>query len=91
MNSVVLWFKSIEICSEGSNWQYVSIDWDKGLAQTKLLAITWANEGLFYWCIYASLCLSELRIKCNVHKILYCDVIIAFNILWYIIKIYIFI
>ena len=26
-------------------------------------AIIWTNDGLFYWCIYASLCLTELIIQ----------------------------
>ena len=50
-----------EICSLGSNWQYGSIGSDNGLAPNRRLAIMLTNVDLLYWCIYASLGLSESR------------------------------
>ena len=43
-----------EICSSGCNWQYGSIGSDNGLAPNRRQAIIWINDGLGYWCIYAS-------------------------------------
>ena len=42
------------------NWQYGSIGSDNGLASKRRQAIIWTNVGMLYWCIYASLGLSEL-------------------------------
>ena len=57
-------FKSnfTEICSLGSNWQYGTIGSDNGLAPNRQQVIIWANVGMLYWCIYASLGLNELSI-----------------------------
>ena len=41
----------IETCSWESNWQYVFIGSDNGLALTRWQAIIWTNDGLVYWCI----------------------------------------
>ena len=49
----------IEICSQGSKW-YSSIGSDNALAPNRQQAIIWSNDGLVYWCIYASLGLNEL-------------------------------
>ena len=49
------------IYSPGSNWQYGSISSDNGLAPNRRQAIIWTNDGIGYWCIYASLSLNELR------------------------------
>ena len=40
---------------------HASIGSDNGLAQIRQQAIIWTNDGLVYWCIFASLGLSELR------------------------------
>ena len=55
-------FKSyfIEMCSSWSNWQYVIIDLDYGLALNRQQPIIWINDGLVFWRIYASLGLNEL-------------------------------
>ena len=47
-------------CSSPSNWQYVIIGSDNGLAQNRQQAIIWTNDGLVCWCIYALLGLNEL-------------------------------
>ena len=39
------------------------IDSDNGLAPTRWQAIIWTNDGIVYWCIYASLCLNELMLQ----------------------------
>ena len=39
-----------------------SIGADNGLVPNRRLAIIWNNDGMFYWCIYASLCFSELKL-----------------------------
>ena len=58
----MFWFPLIfQVYSEGSNWQYISIGLDNGLAPNRRQAIIWTNDGLIYWCIYASLGLNELR------------------------------
>ena len=49
-----------EICSLGTNWQYVSIGSGNGLAPVRRQAIIWTNDGLVYWRIYSSLGLNEL-------------------------------
>ena len=49
-----------EMCSFGSNWQYVITGLDNGLAQNRWQAITWTNDGLDYWCIDVSFSLNEL-------------------------------
>ena len=50
-----------------SNWQYVITGLDNGLApnkrqasQTIIWINIWINDGLVYWCIFASLSLNEL-------------------------------
>ena len=50
----------IEVCCQGSNYQYASIGSENGLALNRQLAIIWTKGGLVYWCIYASLTLNEL-------------------------------
>ena len=50
----------IELCYLGSNWQYVIIGLDNGLAPNRRQAIIWTNDGLVNWCIYVSLGLNEL-------------------------------
>ena len=51
----------IEICSLWSNWQYVIIGSDNGLAPNRRQAIIWTSDGLVYWCIYVLLGLNELN------------------------------
>ena len=53
----------IEIWYRESNYQYYCVGSDKGLAAVWRQAIIWSNDGLIYWCIYASLSLSELNIE----------------------------
>ena len=50
----------IEMCSLGSNWQYVIIGSDNGLVPDRQQTIIWTNNGLDYWRIYASFGLNEL-------------------------------
>ena len=47
--------------SLGSNWQYVIIGSDNGLAPNRRQAIIWTNEGPVYWRMYASLDHNLLR------------------------------
>ena len=44
----------IEICYLGSNWQLTIIDSGNGLSPNRWQAIFWTNDGIVYWCIYAS-------------------------------------
>ena len=55
----------IEMCHLWSNWQYVTVGTDSGLAPNMRQAKYWTNDGLVYWHIYASLSLSELNITMN--------------------------
>ena len=65
------------MCSLYSNWQHVITGLDNGLAPNKRQAsqtIIWINDGLVYWCIFASLSLNELivaifRIDINEHTV----------------------
>ena len=49
------------MCSLWSSWQYVIIGSDNVFAPNMQQAITWTNDGLVYWRIYASPGLSELN------------------------------
>ena len=49
----------IEICSLGSNWQYI-IGSDNDLAPNRQQVFIWTNDCLVYWCIYVPLSLNEL-------------------------------
>ena len=51
------------MCSLWSNWQYVIIGSDNGLAPNRQQAINWTNDGLVIWRIYPSLGLSELTVS----------------------------
>ena len=42
------------VCSQVSNWQYLSIGLDKGLAPNKRQAIIWTNADPIRWRIYAA-------------------------------------
>ena len=53
----------IEVCSQGSNWQYASIGSDNGSAPNRRQAIIWTNDDLGYRCINASLGLTELTLN----------------------------
>ena len=57
----VIMFRSnfTEIYSLGSKWQYDSISSDNGLAPNRRQAINCSNDGMFHWCIYASLGLND--------------------------------
>ena len=57
-----------EVCSLGSNQQYSIISSDNGLDLIRWQAIIWTNNGLVYWCIYASLGLNELN-RCPIAKL----------------------
>ena len=50
----------IEICFLGSNWRYVSIGSDNGLAPSRRQAIIWTNVDPVHWRIYAALGGDEL-------------------------------
>ena len=45
----------------GSIWEYVMVGWDNGLAPNMRQVIIWTNDGLVYWCTYASLGLNEFK------------------------------
>ena len=47
------------MCSLWCDWQYVIIGSDNGLAPNRRQVIIWTDDGLVYWCIYASLGLNE--------------------------------
>ena len=49
------------MCSLWSNWQYGSIGSEDVLALNRQQAIICINVGMFYWYIYASFGLRELR------------------------------
>ena len=53
----VLYFDSnfTKICSQGSDWQWVSIGSGNGLALNRRQAITWTNANPFHRRIYAAL------------------------------------
>ena len=51
--------KFIDICSYGSNWQWINIGLD-GLVPIRRQAIIWTNNGLSLWRIYASLAVDVL-------------------------------
>ena len=53
-----------DLCSLESNWQSGSIGSDNGLVPNGRQAIIWSNEGMFYWRIYTSLDLNELKLQC---------------------------
>ena len=57
-----------EICSQGSNYQHVSIGSDNGLVPNRWQAIIWNKGGLLYLGIYASLSLKELMHKMKYNK-----------------------
>ena len=50
-----------EICFQGSNWQYSSIDLDNGLAPKRRQAIIGTNDDHVQQRIYASFGLNESR------------------------------
>ena len=50
----------IEVCSQGSHWQYSSIGSDNGLAPNKRKAIMWTKDVLGCRRIYSSFGLDEL-------------------------------
>ena len=54
----------IEICSKGP-FNNISVYWFryKGLALVRRKKIIWTNDGVVYWCIYASLVLNDLTHK----------------------------
>ena len=49
-----------EVYSEGSNWQYICIGLDNGLALNRRQVIIWINGDLDYRRIYASFGLNDL-------------------------------
>ena len=50
----------IEFCSQGSNWQYLSLRLDNGLAPNRRQAIIWTNTDPIHCHIYAALGGDEL-------------------------------
>ena len=59
----VVYFDSnfIEVCSQWSNWQYVSIGSGSGMVPSRPQAITWSNTDPVPWRIYAVLGRDELN------------------------------
>ena len=62
------WMKMLEFhlksdwnCVQKSHRQYASICVVNGLAMIRWQVIIWTNDGIVYWCIYASLDLSDLK------------------------------
>ena len=55
-----------EVCPLESSQNYFRIGSYNGLAPTRRQAIIWTNDGLVWWCIYASLGLNELSSQTNV-------------------------
>ena len=52
-----IWYENwylIEVCSWSSQWQYVNISRNNGLAQQQAQAITWTNDPPVHWSIYTS-------------------------------------
>ena len=47
MKMFKLWPNFIAVCSQKSNWQYVRISSDNGLASTRQQAIIWTSVGQF--------------------------------------------
>ena len=54
-------YNFIEVCSQGSNWQYSSIGADNGLAPNRRQAITWTNDVLGCRSIYTPLGSNDLK------------------------------
>ena len=50
-----------EVSSQWCNYQQASIGFDNGLGLNMHQAIFGSNDGLVYWCIYASLGLNKLK------------------------------
>ena len=48
------------VYSNVSNWYYISISLDNGLAPNRRLVIIWYNQDLVYWLIYAPFGLDDL-------------------------------
>ena len=44
-----------EVVPKVSNWQSVTIGTGNGLAPKRCQTITWTNDELFYWRIYAAI------------------------------------
>ena len=59
MKSFVFWLK-FQVCSKGSNLQYLSIGLDNGLAPNWRQAIVWTNAEPIHWLIYEELGGDEL-------------------------------
>ena len=60
MKKCMFWLNFAEIC-----FSLAVIGSDNALAPYRRQAIIWTNDGLVYWCIYASLNLNELRPEQN--------------------------
>ena len=58
----ILYFDSYftDVCSYGSNWQYVCIGSGNGFVPNRQQVITWTNDNPFHWHIYTSLGGDEL-------------------------------
>ena len=65
-SNVFYWMKTLisnNMCSLGSNWQYIITGLDNGLALNRGQAIIWTNDSLVNWHIYASLGLNGITPK----------------------------
>ena len=55
MKIISFYLNSVEIWIQGSNYHYIIIGSDDGLAPIRRQAIIWTNGDLIYWRTYASL------------------------------------
>ena len=63
-NVIILIEISQKFVPQGPIINIIIIGLDNGLAPNRRQAIIWTNDGLDYWCIYASLGLNELSPFC---------------------------
>ena len=73
---------SFEICSLGSNWQYVSIGSDNGMAPSRWQAIVWTNADPVHRRIYAALGENELT-AISQERILVTNQVLMDEITWH--------
>ena len=51
---------SLKCVIYGLYWQYAIMGSDNGLAPNRHQVIIWTNDGVVYWCLYASVNVNEL-------------------------------
>ena len=69
ISTIFSWIKNLyfdsnfnEICSQGSNWHYVTIDLGNSFALIRQQVITWTNSDEVLWCHMISLGHNELNL-----------------------------